>query len=129
MDPARLAKRKETAPEPPHVLAIGKLINYKPRFSRYSNNNKSGVLDIVEEENSCVFGIIYGIKKEYLHLIDKAEGAPKFYSRFEVDVRIEQIIDEDFRSSDFSKEEVLKWYRSTCLLDIFLGPKISINLV
>ncbi len=110
MDPARLAKRKDNAPEPPHVLAIGKLIDYKPRFSRYSENNKGGVLDIVKEENSCVYGIIYGILKKYLYLIDIAEGAPKFYSQIEVNVRTEQIIDEDFRSSEFSKEEVLKCY-------------------
>ena len=65
MNPDRLAKRKEIAPESPHILAVGKLVNYKTRFSRYSINNKGGVLDIVKEKDSCVYGIIYGIKEQY----------------------------------------------------------------
>jgi len=110
MDPDRLAKRKETAPEPPHVLAIGILINYKPRFSRYSINNKGGVLDIVKKEHSCVYGIIYGIKKEYLYLIDKAEGAPNIYRQIIVNVKINLIINDDFYNSEFSNEEYLDCY-------------------
>lgn len=110
MNPDRLAKRKEIAPEPPHILAIGKLINYKPRFSRYSIKNKCGVLDIVKEENSCVYGIIYGIKRECLYLIDKAEGAPEFYHQIIVNVKIDQIIDDDFYNSEFSNEKYLKCY-------------------
>ena len=110
MDPDRLAKRKENAPEPPHILAIGKLINYKPRFSRYSEKNKGGVLDIVKEENSCVYGIIYGIKRQYLYLIDKAEGAPISYRQIIVNVKIEQILSDDFHNSEFSKEECLECY-------------------
>ena len=109
-DPDRLSKRKEIAPEPPHILAIGKLINYKPRFSRCSKKNKGGVLDIVKEENICVYGIIYGIKKQYLHLIDKAEGSPKFYHRIIVYVNIDQIIDDDFYNSKFSNRKYLKCY-------------------
>ena len=110
MDPDRLTKRKEIAPEPPHILAIGKLINYKPRFSRYSEKNKGGVLDIVKEENSCIYGIIYGIKKQYLYLIDKAEGAPGVYRRIIVNVKIDQIINDDFHNSEFSNEEYLTCY-------------------
>jgi len=110
MDPDRLANRKEIAPEPPHILAIGKLINYKPRFSRYSKKNKGGVLDIVKEENSCIFGIIYGIKKQCLYLIDKAEGAPNIYRRIIVNVKIDQIINDDFHNSEFSNEEYLNCY-------------------
>ena len=110
MDPDRLAKRKEIAPEPPHILAIGKLINYKPRFSYYSEKNKGGVLDIVKEENSCIYGIIYGIKEQYLYLIDEVEGAPNIYRRIIVNVKIDQIINDDFRNSEFSNEEYLKCY-------------------
>lgn len=50
MNPDRLTERKEIAPEPPHILAVGKLIDYKLRFSHYSRRNKGGVLDIVKEE-------------------------------------------------------------------------------
>ncbi len=110
MNPDRLTKRKEIAPEPPHILAIGKLINYKPRFSRYSIKNKGGVLDIVKEENSCVYGIIYGVKRRYLYLIDKAEGAPNIYRRIIVNVKIDQIINDDFYNSEFASEEYLKCY-------------------
>jgi len=110
MDPDRLTKRKKIAPELPHILAIGKLINYKPRFSRYSKKNKGGVLDIVKEENSCVYGIIYGIKEQYLYLIDKAEGVPNIYSQIILNVKIDQIINDDFRNSEFSNEEYLKCY-------------------
>ena len=110
MDPDRLANRKEIAPEQPHILAIGKLINYKPRFSHYSKKNKGGVLDIVKEEHSWIYGIIYGIKKQYLYLIDKAEGVPYIYRRIIVNVKIDQIINDDFRNSEFSNEEYLKCY-------------------
>ncbi len=110
MNPDRLAKRKEIAPEPPHILAIGKLINYKTRFSRYSENNKGGVLDIVKEEDSCVYGIIYGIQKHYIGLIDIAEGFPKYYSRITVNVKINQIISGDFYNTNSPKEEYLKCY-------------------
>ncbi|KKL06041.1 hypothetical protein LCGC14_2600000, partial [marine sediment metagenome] len=50
------------------------------------------VLDIVKEEDSCVYGIIYGIQKHYIGLIDIAEGFPKYYSRITVNVKINQII-------------------------------------
>ncbi|MBA7545746.1 hypothetical protein ES705_38120 [subsurface metagenome] len=110
MNPDRLTYRKEIAPEPPHILAIGKLINYKPRFSRYSEKNKCGVLDIVKEEDSCVYGIIYGIKEQYLYLIDKAEGAPNIYRQIIVNVKIDQIINDDFYNSEFSNEDYLNCY-------------------
>lgn len=110
MNPDRLKKRKEIAPEPPHILAIGKLINYKPRFSHYSKKNKGGVLGIVKEENSCISGIIYGIKEQYLDLIDRAEGVPNIYHQIKVNVKIDQIINDDFHKSEFSKEEYLKCY-------------------
>ncbi len=110
MDPDRLAKRKNTAPEQPHILAIGRLLNYKPRFSRYSMINKGGVLDIVKFENSCVYGIIYGIKKKYLHLIDKAEGVPNYYRKITVNVYIDQLIDKDFKILEFSNDNSLNCY-------------------
>ena len=110
MNPDRLTQRKEIAPEPPHILAIGKLINYKPRFSRYSKNNKGGILDIVKEGNSCVYGIIYGIKKQYLYLIDKAEGAPNIYSQIIVNLKIDRIINNDFYNSEFSNKDNLNCY-------------------
>jgi len=110
MDPGRLAKRKEITPEPPHILAIGKLINYKPRFSRYSKKNKGGVLDIVKEKDSCVYGIIYGIKEQYIYLIDEAEGAPFYYRRIIVSVKIDKIINEDFRNYKFVNEDYLDCY-------------------
>ena len=110
MNPERFAKRKEIAPELPHILAIGKLIGYKPRFSRYSEKNKGGVLDIVKEEHICVYGIIFGIKKQFLELIDKAEGAPIFYRRIIVYVKIDQMINDDFFNSEFSNKKYLKCY-------------------
>ena len=110
MNPDRLTKRKEIAPEPAHILAIGNLVNYMPRFSRLSEINKGGVLDIIKQENFCVYGIIYGIKKEYLHLIDRAEGVPYFYRQIMVDVKIEKIIEKNFSKSEFSKKEYLKCY-------------------
>ncbi len=110
MDPDRLAKRKENAPEPPHVLATGILNNYRPRFSRYSMNNKGGVLDIVKEKDSCVYGIIYGIKEQYLHLIDKAEGAPNIYRRIIVNIKIDQIINHEFYTTKPPNEDCLNCY-------------------
>jgi len=110
MDPDRLTKRKEIAPEPPHIIAIGKLINYKPRFSHCSMKNKGGVLDIVKEKDSCVYGIIYGIKEKYLYLIDKAEGVPNIYRQIKVNVKIDQIINDDFYNSEFSNEDYLNCY-------------------
>lgn len=110
MNPDRLAKRKEIAPEPPHILAIGKLIGYKPRFSRYSKKNKGGVLDIVKEEKFCVSGIIFGIKKQFLKLIDIAEDALNIYRRIIVYIKIDQIINDDFFNSEFSNKKYLKCY-------------------
>ncbi|MFX1502328.1 MAG: gamma-glutamylcyclotransferase family protein [Promethearchaeota archaeon] len=110
MNPDRLSIRKKDAPEPPHILAIGKLINYRPRFSRYSMMNRGGVLDIIEKKGSCVYGIIYGIKRKYLHLIDKAEGAPKYYRQIKVDILLLEVIDDDFYKSQFSNEEYLNCY-------------------
>jgi len=108
MDPDRLASRKEIAPEPPHILAIGKLINYKPRFSRYSKKNKGGVLDIVKEENSWIYGIIYGIKKQYLYLIDKAEGAPYSYRRIQLNIEVVQILDNNLCNSKFLNKKYVE---------------------
>jgi len=105
MDPDRLKQRKNSAPEPPHILAIGKLTNYKPRFSRYSTKNRCEVLDIVKEKDSIVFGIIYGIKIQYLYLIDGTKGAPYTYRRFKINVKIDRIIDDVFFNIEFSIEE------------------------
>ena len=110
MNPDRLALRMEEAPEPPHILAIGKLINYKPRFSHYSKKNKGGVLDIVKKENSCVYGIIYGIKIKYLPLIDDVEGVPYTYRQIVVNVQIDRLLDDDFHKLKFSDEEYLECY-------------------
>ncbi len=110
MNPDRLEQRKNSAPEPPHIIVIGKLIDYKPRFSRYSTKNRCGVLDIVKEKDSIVFGIIYGIKRQHLYLIDEAEGAPYAYRRFKINVKIDRIIDDDFFNTEFSIEEYLNCY-------------------
>lgn len=110
MNPDRLTKRKDVAPEAPHVLAVGKLKGYKPRFSHYSKTNKCGVLDIVEEKDFCVYGIIYGIKEEYLYLIDQAEGHPNVYCRILVEIEIEQIINDDFSKHISSNQKTLNCY-------------------
>jgi len=110
MNPDRLIERKKIAPEPPHILAVGKLFDYKLRFSHFSRRNKGGVLDIVKEEKSNVYGIIYGIKEKYLNLIDLAEGFPRIYKRYKVDVKIEEIINDEFYNSEDSKVEYLTCY-------------------
>jgi hypothetical protein len=110
MNHDRLAKRKKIAPEPPHILAIGRLIGYKPRFSRYSTKNMGGVLDIVREEGVSVYGIIYGIKKHFLELIDSAEGAPFYYRQIIVNVKIDQIINDVLFISELSNKKYLECY-------------------
>ena len=70
----------------PKSRLVGKarLEGYKISFSRYSGKWNGGVADIIEAENSHVWGILYEITEDDLARLDKFEGHPNIYIRKKV---------------------------------------------
>ena len=90
----------------PKSRLVGKarLEGYKISFSRYSGKWNGGVADIIEAENSHVWGILYEITEDDLARLDKFEGHPNIYIRKKVIV----IDDNDQEIEAFAYEVVDK---------------------
>ena len=71
---------------------IGKthLNGYRLTFNQYSKKRRCGVADIIKEDNSQVWGIIYELTDEDLGKLDRYEGHPKSYRRMVVRVNDEK---------------------------------------
>lgn len=63
------------------------LPGYKFLYDGYSHSRGGAVANIVESENSIVWGALYHITKECLQRLDKYEGYPTFYKRKEVTIK------------------------------------------
>ena len=55
-------------------LCKASLLDYRIDFTRWSINRKCGVADIVKDNNSKVYGVVYRIDEVDLGKLDKSEG-------------------------------------------------------
>lgn len=68
-------------------LDIGCLKGYRLDFTHRSSGWAGGVADIVEDQNSEVWGLIYEVSMEDLYQLDDYEGYPDVYTRFQTSVK------------------------------------------
>jgi len=78
-----------------------KLENYRLDFTRESIKWRCGVADIVQDENKCVWGVIYKFNKKDIKKLDESEGynpnrekGKNAYNRIERMVYLEGIKDQ-----------------------------------
>ena len=83
-----LAQMRRRCPESRTVYP-GQLPNYRLTFNRYSSVWKCGVADIVEDRDSDVWGLVYKISDSDLHSLDRYEGYPTAYTRFQTRIHTE----------------------------------------
>ncbi|MEM7553659.1 MAG: gamma-glutamylcyclotransferase [Cyanobacteria bacterium P01_A01_bin.84] len=92
----------------PYFVGIGILPGYRLGFHRYSPTRKCGVLDVVEDKISKVYGVLYQLPWRLSTLLDKREGAPVAYCQKFVDIQVKDHLYQDVRTyvvTNKSKEE------------------------
>lgn len=70
----------------PYVVGTGILKNYKLGFYRYSPTRKCGVLDVVPDSKSTVYGVLYHLPQRLSEPLDRREGSPHAYRQEFVDI-------------------------------------------
>ena len=80
---------KERCPES-KLVGKGFLPDYRIGFTRYSEIRKSAVADILIEEGSEVWGLVYEISESDLNSLDRAEGNGFAYGRILENVHVEK---------------------------------------
>jgi gamma-glutamylcyclotransferase (GGCT)/AIG2-like uncharacterized protein YtfP len=68
------------------LIKKGCLKGYCLAFTRYSSGWGGGVADVVLDSNHEVWGLIYDLSTEDLHLLDRYEGYPDVYTRFQTSI-------------------------------------------
>lgn len=71
------------------LIGAGRLIGRQLAFTRFSQKWGAGVADIVETENSSVWGALYEISASDLESLDVKEGNGSYYQRIECDVLLD----------------------------------------
>ena len=82
LDAAQMAERCSDS----KVICVARLQGYCLKFDRYSDGWGCGVADIVREQGSEVWGLLYEISERDRYALDRYEGHPRLYRRIEVDV-------------------------------------------
>lgn len=78
------AQMKERCPDS-ELLGVAVLKNYRLDFTIYSKKRLCGCADIVKDEGSEVWGLIYVLSEKDLQQLDIFEGSPNYYRRTRVD--------------------------------------------
>jgi gamma-glutamylcyclotransferase (GGCT)/AIG2-like uncharacterized protein YtfP len=68
------------------LLDKGCLKGYKLDFTHYSSGWECGVADIVKDNKNEVWGLIYVLTEYGLHGLDRYEGYPIIYTRFQIPI-------------------------------------------
>jgi len=67
-------------------LGIARLDGYRIAFTRYSDNWRGGVADIIDELGMSLYGVLYEIEEKEVEDLDRKEGYGSKYTKTEVDV-------------------------------------------
>ena len=65
------------------VEGVAVLREHRLAFSRYSKGWDGGVADVVADANNSVWGLLYSVTPKDLEQLDRYEGYPTMYSRFQ----------------------------------------------
>lgn len=68
------------------LIGLTFLSDYKIAFTIFSKIRNCGCADIIKSSGDKVWGLLYEISESDLANLDKAEGHPKHYKRFQVEV-------------------------------------------
>jgi gamma-glutamylcyclotransferase (GGCT)/AIG2-like uncharacterized protein YtfP len=83
LNKTQMKKRCQTS----KLIDVGYLKDYKLVFSYYSSTWNGGVADIIPENGTIVWGLIYTLTEQDLTRLDKYEGYPDIYTRFHTSIR------------------------------------------
>ncbi len=92
------------------VVGVGCLRDHQLRFNRYSNGLGGGVADVVPAYGEHVWGVVYDITKEDLRVLNRYEGYPEHYGRFEGEV------------TTASGDTISAWVYTVVNKDEFIAP-------
>lgn len=67
-------------------VKLAKLSGYKLCFNYYSSGRKGGAVNIMKDQNSCLYGLLIDINNNAKELISKKEGHPNYYRETKVDI-------------------------------------------
>lgn len=73
------------------LIGTGKLIGWELVFTRFSERWGAGVADIIQQEDSIVWGGLYKISVSDLASLDIKESNGKHYQRISCDVMVDSI--------------------------------------
>lgn len=77
------------------ILGVARLAGYRLGFTRYSTGWEGGVADVLVSPQDEVWGLVYQIDNNDLLKLDKFEGYPKAYTRFQTSVHLSTGLLED----------------------------------
>jgi len=97
----------------PDSVLIGKAVlsNYKIAFTIFSKKRNCGCADIIPSDGDEVWGLLYKISPEDLKKLDREEGHPKHYKRFQV-----------FVTNEHGKDYFVETYEVAAKEGEFLKP-------
>lgn len=77
----------------PNSILIRKAVlkNYKLDFLEYSPRWQGGCADVIPDNKSEVWGLLYEVSKSDIQELDKFEGNPDFYRRYTMQVELDGI--------------------------------------
>jgi len=98
-------RKKEKLPQLSNPR-VAILEDYKLDFTKYSGSREGGVADIVYGKNEFVYGVVFDVPEDDFRILDKKEGAPRFYKRciFKVKLLNGEILDDVFTYEIVDKE-------------------------
>ena len=67
-------------------VGVGRLRGHRLGFTRFSTRWGGGVADVIPCEHEDVWGLLYEISESDLASLDRHEGYPKWYVRFQAAV-------------------------------------------
>jgi gamma-glutamylcyclotransferase (GGCT)/AIG2-like uncharacterized protein YtfP len=106
---------------------IGFLPGYKLGFTRYSENRKSAVADILVSPSDSVWGVIYSVSENGLKTLDKWEGVNSGAYR-RISEKAMKYNSRDFNQEGGAKEFLLFHQREKFMKDLANFAEVEINV-
>lgn len=70
------------------VVSSGRLCGFRLAFTFYSTGWEGGVADVTHSEDGEVWGLVFDLTEADLQRLDRFEGVPTHYERFQADIEV-----------------------------------------